>query len=136
MPVYASDAAKRGEKFQTQKQSSSFNAENLGKTSGFKQNIRIMPYKSTYMHPSGEQKFDDETVDELSNTFAKETRFPDRDIVPLYLYEGKTGNYYMCVGDLISKEGKKVSDIKMEYLQGMQKLKESVLDYVSEKKNK
>ena len=107
-------------------------------------NIRISPYEDTYMHISGRQDFLYDAIDArigerettLANTFAKENRFPWHDIIPLYIYEDKIGKFYMSVGDPIKKEGKKVNDIKLAYLESMQALKEQTLAHVAEKGSK
>ena len=134
MPIYTTDGIRKGEKVKAKRENQSFNRESFHQVPQIKDNVWIMPYQSSFMPKSGEQTFWEETKNELANTFAKESRFPGYDIIPLYMYEDKIGKYYMGVGEPISKEGKKVNDIKIEYLWAMQELKEKVINFVKNHK--
>lgn len=128
--------------FTRQREQAKFNADEFKKVPQMKENVWISPYQDTYMHVSGRQDFlyDDkdarigkrETI--LANTFAKENRFPGHDIIPLYIYEERWGKFYLNVGNPIKKEEKSVNDIKLEYLQVMQELKEKTMKHIDQKR--
>lgn len=121
-----------------------FNANSLKDIEKKQSNIRISPYEDTYMHPSGKQDFlfdgitarigDRKTF--VAHSFAIERRFPGMDIVPLYMYEETWGNFLMGVGNPITRQGKTVNQIEIEYFQSMQSLKEQVLAHITSKKKK
>ena len=128
--------------FKRQKEREKFNVDEFKKVPEMQKNIWISPYEDTYMHNSGSQDFLYDNKDArigtrktiLANTFAKENRFPWYDIIPLYIYEDRWGQFYLYVGTPIKKAGKSVKEIKLEYLQSMQALKNTTINHIAQRK--
>lgn len=120
-----------------------YNAESLKDVEKRGSNIRISPFEDTYMYRSWWQNFIFNGIQErigkrhtgVASSFARESRFPSMDIIPIYMYENKRGKFYMAVGNPITRKGKTIMQVEFEYLQAMQTLKEQTLSRIADKRS-